>query len=94
MKLVTHKSCESESVGLSEARNEVVYLHQLQGEMWIGKHGVLLLGDNESSLKLAMNPVIHHAQSIHASNIIPFGIGSRRVSSNCVRSTRVSMLLI
>ena len=27
--------------------------------MRIGKTGVLLLGDNESSLKLAMNPVFH-----------------------------------
>ena len=59
MKLVTHSSCESEYVGLSEASNEAVYLQQLQGEMRIGKQSVLLLGDNESSLKLAMNPVFH-----------------------------------
>ena len=59
MKLVTHSSCESEYVGLSEAGNEAVYLSQLQGEMRIGKQSVLLLGDNESSLKLAMNPVFH-----------------------------------
>ena len=59
MKLVTHSSCESEYVGLSEAGNEAVYLQQLQGEMCIGKTSVLLLGDNESSLKLAMNPVFH-----------------------------------
>ena len=59
MKLVTHSSCESEYVGLSEAGNEAVYLNQLQGEMKIGKMSVLLLGDNESSLKLAMNPVFH-----------------------------------
>lgn len=59
MKLVTHSSCESEYVGLSEAGNEAVYLQQLQGEMCIGKPSVLLLGDNESSLKLAMNPVFH-----------------------------------
>ena len=58
IKLVTHSSCESEYVGLSEARNEAVYLSQLQGEMRIGKQSVLLLGDNES-LKLAMNPVFH-----------------------------------
>ena len=36
-KLVTHSSCESEYVGLSEAGNEAVYLNQLQGEMKIGK---------------------------------------------------------
>ena len=59
MKLVTHSSCESEYVGLSEAGNEAVYLNQLQGEMNIGRMSVLLLGDNESSLKLAMNPVFH-----------------------------------
>lgn len=64
MKLVTHSSCESEYVGLSEAGNEAVYLQQLQGEMCIGKESVLLLGDNESSLKLAMNPVFHQ-QSKH-----------------------------
>lgn len=59
MKVVTHSSCESEYVGLSEASNEAVYLHQLQGEMGVGKGSVLLLGDNESSLKLATNPVFH-----------------------------------
>ena len=59
MKLVTHSNCESEYVGLSEAGNEAVYLQKLQGEMRIGKHSVLLLGDNESSLKLAMDPVFH-----------------------------------
>ena len=59
MKLVTHSSCESEYVGLSEAGNEAVYLQQLQGEMRIGKQSVLSLGENESSLKLAMNPVFH-----------------------------------
>ena len=59
MKVVTHSSCESEYVGLSEAGNEALYLQQLQGEMKIGKECVLLFGDNESSLKLAMNPVFH-----------------------------------
>ena len=59
MKIVTHSSCESEYVGLSEAGNEAVYLQQLQGELRIGSEKVLLLGDNESSLKLAMNPVFH-----------------------------------
>lgn len=59
MTLVTHSSCDSEYVGLSEAGNEAVYLSQLQGEMEIGHHGVVLMGDNESSLKLATNPVFH-----------------------------------
>ena len=59
MKLVTHSSCESKYVGLSEAGNEVVYLQQLQDEMCIGKDGVLILGDNESSLNFEENPVFH-----------------------------------
>ena len=46
-------------MGLSEAGNESVYLQQLQDGICIGKEGVLLIGDNESSLKLAMNPVFH-----------------------------------
>ena len=56
---VTHSSCESEYVGLSDARNEAMHLSQLQEEMGIDKKGVLLLRDNESSLKLAKNPVFH-----------------------------------
>ena len=59
MKLVTHSSCESEYVGLSEAGNEAVHLRQLQGELGIGEGSVLVLGDNESSIKLALNPVFH-----------------------------------
>ena len=59
MKVVTHSSCESEYVGLSEAGNEAIYLTQLQGELGIGNLSVLLYGDNESSLKLAENPVFH-----------------------------------
>ena len=59
MKVVTHRSCESEYVGLSEAANEAMHLSQLQGELGIGKEGVLLMGDNESSLKLATNCVFH-----------------------------------
>ena len=59
IKVITHSSCESEYVGLSDAGNEAVYLSQLQDEMSIGKNGVLLYGDNESSMKLAENPVFH-----------------------------------
>ena len=43
MKVVTHNSCESEYVGLSESSNEAVYLQQLQEELGIGKPSVLLL---------------------------------------------------
>ena len=59
LKVVTHSSCESEYIGLSNAGNEAIYLQQLKEEMKIGKKGVLLYGDNESSLKLAENPVFH-----------------------------------
>ena len=59
MRVVTYSNCESEYVGLSESGNEAVYLQQLQGELGIGKKGVLLMGDSESSLKLAENPVFH-----------------------------------
>ena len=59
MKVVTHSSYESEYVELGEAGNEAVYLQQLQGEINIGQEYVLLLEDNESSLKLAINPVSH-----------------------------------
>ena len=59
MKVVTHSSCESEYVGLSESGNEAVYLTQLQGELGVGNSSVFLYGDNESSLKLAENPVFH-----------------------------------
>ena len=44
-------------VSLSVSINEVVYLQQLQSELGIGKPCVLLLGDSESSLKLAENPI-------------------------------------
>ena len=59
MKVVTYCTCESEYVGLSESGNEALYLLQLQGELDIGGPGVLLYGDNESSIKLAKNPVFH-----------------------------------
>ena len=59
MKVVTHSSCESEYVGLSDSGNEAIYLNQLQGEFNVGGPSVLLNGDNESSLKLAENPVFH-----------------------------------
>ena len=49
MKLVTHSSCESEYVGLSEAGNEAVYLHQLQGETKIGKESVLITTPKEKA---------------------------------------------
>ena len=59
LKHVTHINCESEYVGLSEAGNEVVHLYQLKGELGIGGGSVWPLGDNESSIRLATNPVLH-----------------------------------
>ena len=59
MKVVTHSSCESECVGLSESGNEAIYLKQLQGELGVESPSVLLYGDNESSPKLAENRVFH-----------------------------------
>ena len=59
MKVVTHSSCESEYVGVSESGNDSIYLIQLQGELGVGNSSVLLYGDNESSLKLSENPVFH-----------------------------------
>ena len=59
MKVVTHTSCESEYVGVSETGNEAIYLTRPQGELGVGNSSVLLYGDNESSVKLAENPNFH-----------------------------------
>ena len=59
LETVTHSSCESEYLALSAAGNEAIYLSQMQKKLGIGGGSVLLLGDNESSLKLAGNPVFH-----------------------------------
>ena len=59
MKVVTHSTCESEYFGLSGEGNEAIYLQQLEEEMRIGKKSVMLLGDDESSIKLAENHVFH-----------------------------------
>ena len=64
LETVTHNSCESEYVALSYAGNEAMYLGQMQAELGIEKLGVggravLVLGDNESSMKLAEDPIFH-----------------------------------
>ena len=60
LETVTHSSCESEYLALSVAGNEAIYLSQMQKELGIaGEGGVLLLRDNESSMKLAENPAFH-----------------------------------
>ena len=59
LEIVTRSSCENEYLALSGAGNEAIYLSQMQKELGIGGGSVMLLGDNESSLKLAENPVFH-----------------------------------
>ena len=60
LETVTHSSCESEYLALSYAGNEAIYLSQMQGELGVaGKSRVLIIGDNESSMKLAENSVFH-----------------------------------
>ena len=50
MKVVTHSSCDSEYVGLSESGNEAIYLKQLQGELGVGGPSVLGCYNEESIL--------------------------------------------
>ena len=40
MKILTHRSCESEFVGLSDAGNDAMFLSELQEEMGIALEGV------------------------------------------------------
>ena len=52
-------------MALSCAGNEAMYLGQMQAELGIGEtlgvggRAVLVLGNNESSMKLVENPVFH-----------------------------------
>ena len=60
LEIVTHSICESDYLALGYTGNVAIYLSQMQGELGVGgKGGVLILGDNESSMKLAENPVFH-----------------------------------
>ena len=59
LKVVTWSTCESEYAGLGKSSNEAIYLWQLHTELGIAKKGVLLLGDNSSSLKLVENLDFH-----------------------------------
>ena len=65
LETVTYSSCESEYVALCCAGNEVMYLGQIRAELGVaaklrvGGWVVLVLGDNESSMKVAENPVFH-----------------------------------
>lgn len=59
MKVKTQNACEIEYVELREVGNEAIYLIQMQGKMEIRKIGMLLLGNNESFLKLAIDSTFH-----------------------------------
>ena len=59
--LVALSSTEAEYMALTHAAQEELYLSQPQSEMGVigDGHGVLLLCDNQSSIKIAQNPVFH-----------------------------------
>ena len=59
--VVALSSTEAEYMALTHAAQEALYLSQLQAEMGVDGdvHGVLLLCDNQSSIKIAQNPVFH-----------------------------------
>ena len=59
--VVALSSTEAEYMALTHAAQEALYLSQLQSEMGVvgDGHGVLLLCDNQSSIKIAQNPVFH-----------------------------------
>ena len=59
--VVALSSTEAEYMAISHAMQEGLYLTMLQTEMGIQKEegGTLLLVDNQSSIKLAKNPVFH-----------------------------------
>ena len=83
LETVTYSTCESEYVALSNAGNEAMYLRQMQGERGnYGSGGVLLLEDNESSMKLAENQVFHR----QSKNIeIKYHSIRNRVAKNQIR---------
>ena len=56
LEVMTHSSCENGYLTLSVAGNEALYLSQMQKELGVGVVDGVLLGDNESSMKLAENP--------------------------------------
>ena len=59
--VVALSSTEAEYMALTHAAQEGLYLQQLQMEMGIDHEGrgFLLLCDNQSSMKIAQNPVFH-----------------------------------
>ena len=59
--VVALSSTEAEYMAICHAMQEGLYLRMLQMEMGInpGESGTLLLVDNQSSIKLAKNPVFH-----------------------------------
>ena len=59
--VVALSSTEAEYMALTHAAQEALYLAYLQAELEIegAGEGVLLLCDNQSSMKIAQNPVFH-----------------------------------
>ena len=59
--VVALSSTEAEYMALTHAAQEAMYLRQLQTEMQVdeSEQGVLLLCDNQSTMKIAQNPVFH-----------------------------------
>ena len=59
--MVALSSTEAEYMALTHAAQEALYLAYLQAELGIegAGEGVLLLCDNQSSMKIAQNPVFH-----------------------------------
>ena len=55
------RSTEAEYMALTHAAQEGLYLQQLQMEMGVDHEGrgMLLLCDNQSSMKIAQNPIFH-----------------------------------
>ena len=66
--VVALSSTEAEYMALTHAAQEAMYLSQLQSELGVvgSGDGVLLLCDNQSSIKIAQNPVFHKRSKLIA----------------------------
>ena len=69
--VVALSSTEAEYMALTHSAQEALYLQQLQVELGINHEGlgVLLLCDNQSSMKIAQNPVFHKAKQAHCYSV-------------------------
>ena len=60
-KVVALSTCEAEYVAAATAACQVVWLHQLLGELTgVGAHPPALMVDNKPTIALAKNPVLHN----------------------------------